>query len=102
MNLKNYIGKRVLVRANGAGVFYGTINAKDGDEVELLNCRRLWYWDGAYSCSEIALSGVTRPASCKFSVYVPQCIIERVLEIIPCTEDAIKSIEGVPVWKMSK
>lgn len=102
MNYKDYIGKKVLVRADGPGVLYGTLAAKEDREVELTHCRRLWYWDGACSCSEIALSGVTKPASCKFSVYVPQCIIENVLEVIPCTEAAIKSIEAVPEWKMSK
>ena len=36
------------------------IGCKDGDEVELKNCRRIWYWNGAASLSELALSGVKR------------------------------------------
>ena len=100
--MNKYINKKVIIRADRAGVFYGALVEKEGTEVELKDCRRLWYWDGAASISEIALSGVTRPLSCKFSVTVPSIVITGVIEIIPCTADAIKSIEGVPVWKTSK
>ena len=102
MNLTNYIGRKVIIRADRAGVFYGTLQAKEGTEVELKDCRRLWYWDGAASISEIALSGVTKPERCKFSVTVASIVITGVIEVIPCTDAAVKSIEGVPVWKMSK
>lgn len=100
--MKKYINEKVIIRADRAGVFYGALVEKDGTEVELKDCRRLWYWDGAASISEIALSGVTIPSSCKFSVTVPSIVITGVIEIIPCTENAIESIESVPVWKMSK
>lgn len=102
MNYTNYFGRKVIIRADRAGVFYGTLTAKEGTEVELKDCRRIWYWDGAASISELALSGVTKPRECKFSVTVPQLLIEGVIEIIPCEDKAIKSIEAVPVWKMSK
>jgi hypothetical protein len=100
--MENFIGKKVIIRADRAGVFYGTLAAKEGTEVELKDCRRLWYWDGAASISEIALFGVTKPQGCKFSVTVPQIIITGVIEIIPCTNEAVENIEAVPVWKMSK
>ena len=41
------LNKKVIIRADRAGVFYGTIIRKDGDEVELKDCRRIWYWNGA-------------------------------------------------------
>ena len=100
--MENFIGKKVIIRADRAGVFYGTLAAKNGTEVELKDCRRLWYWEGAASISEIALSGVMKPRECKFSVIVPQIIITGVIEIISCTNEAVKNIEAVPVWKMSK
>jgi hypothetical protein len=100
--MKKYINEKVIVRADRAGVFYGTLAEKDGTEVELKDCRRIWYWDGAASISELALSGVTKPNSCKFTVSVPQILVTGVAEIIPASEKAIKSIESVPVWKMSK
>jgi len=93
------IGKRVIIRANGAGVFYGTLNEVEGNTVELLNCRRLWYWDGAASLSQLAAEGVKAPKKCKFTVFVESIIILNVIEIIPATEEAQTSIENVAVWK---
>ena len=52
------LNRKVIIRADRAGVFYGTIIRKDKDEVELKDCRRIWYWNGAASLSELALSGV--------------------------------------------
>ena len=92
------LNKKVIIRADRAGVFYGTIIRKDGAEVELKDCRRIWHWNGAASLSELALSGVKRDGN-KFSVVVESIVILGVIEIIPCTEAAIKNIESVPVWK---
>lgn len=89
--------KKVIIRADKAGVFYGTIIRKDGDEVELKNCRRIWYWNGAASISELAKSGVKKDGN-KFTVTVESIVILGVIEIIPCTPEAIKSIESVPEW----
>lgn len=93
-------GKKVIIRGDRSGVFFGTLEAKEGREVELSNCRRLWYWDGAASISQIAIDGVTKPQNCKFTVVVPSILIEDGIEIIPCTDKAIEVIEGVDVWKM--
>lgn len=96
---KKFIGKRVIVRAYGAGVFFGTLAEKAGDEVMLTDARRLWYWDGAASISQIAMEGVKRPDNCKFTIAVNEIVIEKVIEIIPCTDEAIANIEAVKVWK---
>lgn len=100
--MANYINKQVIVRADRAGVFFGTLAEKNGSEVTLKNCRRIWYWDGAASLSELAVNGVTRPNDCKFCIPVEELTILGVIEVIPCTEKAIESINNVPVWKMSK
>ena len=92
------LNKKVIIRADRAGVFYGTIIRKDRDEVELKDCRRIWYWNGAASISELALSGVKKGGN-KFSVTVESITILGVIEIIPCTAEAIKNIESVPVWR---
>ena len=95
----NLIGKKVIIRGDRSGVFFGTLEAKEGREVELSDCRRLWYWDGAASISQIATDGVTKPQNCKFTVTVPTIVIEDVIEIIPCTDKAIEVIEDVSEWK---
>ena len=102
MNYTNFIDKKVIIRSYGAGVFYCTLKAKEGTEVELADCRRIWEWDGAASLSELAISGVAYPDGCNFSVSVPSIIITGVLEVIPTSEKASKNIEAVPVWKISK
>lgn len=100
--MTNNKGKKCIIRTNRAGVFYGTL--ADFDEAtriaELHNVRRLWYWDGAASLSQLANEGVSKPRDCKFTVYVQQMQVMEVIEIIPCTEDAIKNIESVKEWKM--
>lgn len=96
---KEFLNKKVIVRSYGAGVFFGTLAEKDGTEVKLTDCRRLWYWAGAASLSEVAVSGVKEPNRCKFSVVVPSIIVTGVLEVIPCTDAAIANIEEVAVWR---
>lgn len=63
------------------------------------NCRRLWYWEGAASLSQLALEGVKKPHDCKFTVTLPELTVLDAIELIPCTEAACKNIDGVPVWK---
>lgn len=93
------INKKVIIRADRAGVFFGTLKSKDGSEVILMDCRRIYYWDGACSISELAKTGTKKPENCKFTVTVDEICILGAIEIIPCTDEAIKSIEGVKVWK---
>ena len=101
MKSKNYIGKKVLVRCNRAGVFFGTLAEFDSisREATLSNVRRIWYWDGAASLSQLATDGTNAPRSCKFTVIVPEMSVMEVIEILPCSDKAIKSIEEVSVWQ---
>lgn len=91
--------QKFIVRSDKAGVFFGEIKERNGDEVTMTNVRRIWYWSGAASLSQLAVDGVSKPEDCKFTVYVKEMIILGVIEIIPCTEKAIKSIEGAEEWK---
>lgn len=97
--MTNLLGKKVIIRGDRSGVFFGELASKEGTEVELKNCRRLWYWEGAASISQLALDGVKRPDNCKFTVTIKTIIITDVIEIIPCTEKAIESIESVKIWR---
>lgn len=95
----NMIGKYVIIRADRAGVFAGVLAEKDGSEVVLTDCRRLWQWDGAASISQLALSGPSKPQNCKFTVTLDNICILGVIEIIPCTELAERVIKEVAVWQ---
>ena len=92
------IGKTCIVRTYSAGVFLGTVEAKDGKEVKLTNARRIWYWDGAATLSQLATEGTSKPKNCKFPAPVPEVLLTEVIEIIPASEKAINSIAAVPVW----
>ena len=91
---------KVIVRGDRSGVFFGNLKERNGQEVTLTDCRRLWYWSGAASISQIAAEGVKNPGECKFTMSVSEIIILDAIEIIPCTNGAIKNINSVKVWKL--
>ena len=87
----------VIVRTANAGVHAGYLSEKNGLEVLLKDSRRLWYWSGAASLSELAMHGVADPGNCQFPCPVDEIQLMWI-EIIPCTEKAEKSIQEVPEW----
>lgn len=89
----------VIVRTYSAGVFAGNIESRSGKEVVLSDARRLWYWAGAASLSQLAVSGTSRPKDCKFPIAVPRVELTEAIEILDVTPDAEKSIREVPEWK---
>ena len=93
------LGKYCMVRTRSAGVFAGTLTALEGQTATLTNARRIWYWDGAASLSQLANDGPSKPQNCKFPSPVAEVMLFEVIEIIPITDVAAKSIESVPVWK---
>lgn len=96
---KNYNGEYVIVRGEKSGVFAGNIVERSGREVKLENCRRLWYWEGACSISELAKKGTSQPKNCKFTLTVDEIEILDAIEVIKCTSEAEKNIKGVDIWK---
>lgn len=88
-----------IIRADRAGVFFGHIKERRGSEVDLADVRRIWYWDGACSLSQLATEGTKKPKECKFTVTVPEMTVLGVIEVIPCTDAAVKSIMAVKEWK---
>lgn len=91
--------KYYIVRGDKSGVFAGEIESRNGQEVKMRNVRRLWYWDGACSISELALRGTQQPNNCKFTVTVDEITLTDAIEIIPTTDRAEKNIKGVKIWE---
>lgn len=91
--------KYCIVRTYSAGVFAGYVESRNGQEVVIRQARRLWYWDGAASLSQLAVSGTSKPGNCKFPIAVEKAELLQVIEILDCTESAKKSIEGVTIWE---
>jgi hypothetical protein len=97
--MQNSLNKKVIVRADRAGVFYGILTAKEGNEVQLTNARKLYYWSGANTVEDLALRGVLNPNNCKFTDVVNEITVNNYLQILICTKIASSNIENVTVWK---
>lgn len=92
--------KYVICRTYSAGVFAGYLESRTGQEVVMRNARRIFYWDGAASLSQLAMSGTSKPQNCKFPESVDRVELLQAIEILDVTEKAQKSILSVGVWKM--
>lgn len=92
-----------VIRSYGAGVFCGYVKTKlveaNGINVDLVNSRRIYYWSGACSLSQLAIDGLTDIGNSKIAMVVPIQTVANVIEIIPMTEKAAKQIQGAEVWK---
>jgi hypothetical protein len=88
-----------MIRSAEAGVFYGTITDRDGDTVTMTGARRVWFWDGAATLSELATRGTSKPDKCKFPAATSgEHVIFGVCEIIEVTPEARATLDAVPVW----
>ena len=88
------IGQKVIIRTYSAGVWFGLLEQKHKNEVILLNARRLWKWwaKEGISLSSVAMKGIKKEKS-KIAEPVDSVWLEAI-EIIPCSDDAIRLIEG--------
>lgn len=91
--------KYVIVRTYSAGVFAGYLECRKGREVVMTKARRLWYWKGAASLSQMAMEGVKCPDECKFPCEVERVELLEAIEILDVTEAARISIASVKIWK---
>ena len=93
--------QKFILRSPEAGVFYGEMENEITESriVKLTNARQIWYWEGAATLMQLAKYGTTKPQKCKFTVTVDEITICNVSEVIPCTEEAMKSIDFVAEWK---
>lgn len=91
--------KYVIARSYHAGVFAGYLVSRKGQEVVLSEARRLWYWAGAASLSQLAIDGTSKPKQCKFPEAVLQVELLEVIEILDVTAKAQASIAEVAPWR---
>lgn len=94
------VGKKVIVRCDRSGVFYGILAARNEREVTLENVRCIWYWSGAASLLQLAAEGVKNRFESKITMSVRSLTVLDAIEILPCSDEAIANIESVPEWKM--
>lgn len=87
-----------IIRTYAAGVFFAQIESREGQNFVIKNARRLWYWDGASSLSQLAMEGVKKPENCKFPCAVDRIELFQVIEVLNVTEKAKESINNVKIW----
>lgn len=89
-----------IIRTYSAGCFAGYIDREreNKSEATVKNARRLWYWSGASSLSQLASEGVKKPKECKFPCEI-DIDLTNIIEVIPTTEEAKKSIDKVSIWE---
>ena len=88
--------RAVIVRTESAGVHFGYLVEKAdtlaGTQVLLVRARRIWQWVGAWTLSEVATLGLDISRS---KVAEPvACLIGGVIEILYCTDLAIRNLES--------
>ena len=93
------VGKKCMFRTYSAGVHFGELVYKDGQECLVKNARRVWYWKDACSLSQLAMEGSKSINECKIAMTVNEIVLDRVIEIIPMTDEAIKNLYGAKEWK---
>lgn len=96
---ENVLGKKCIVRGNNSGVFYATVvKIEDKTVVEMQDVRRVYYWDGANTISDLAVQGSKTSYNCKITVPVEQVVITDCVEINVCTEKAINNLDSIKIW----
>lgn len=96
------MSRYVIVRTYAMGVFAGELLPESTETLKVLkNARRIWYWEGAASLSQLAVDGTSKPESCKFPVEVPRVELTspQGFEVLDVSDKARESIASVPVWK---
>ena len=90
-----------VVRTYSAGVHIGYIKEfgiKHPQHAVLVNSRRLHYWTGAASLSQVAMDGVGDGS--RIAVVLPIIELTDVIEIIPCSAKSAEYFKGVKEWKI--
>lgn len=98
MNKRKY----VIVRTYAMGVFAGELGEESTETQKVLyNARRIWYWAGAASLSQLATKGTSKPKECKFPAEVSRVELTSPngFEVLDVTDTARESISGVPIWE---
>ena len=94
--------KMVMIRTYSAGVHFGYLAKKEstlaGMEVELINSRRVYYWSGAATLSQLSIDGTSKPDECKFPCIVPNIQLVAI-EIIEMTSKAYDVLSNIKVWE---
>lgn len=96
-------GEYVIARCRDAGVHAGYLVSTDEHHTVLRNVRRIWYWTGAASLSEIAVYGLNPSKRSDSKIGAVERIKRLrdadICELTVCCDEGRASVEGMPVWR---
>lgn len=95
-----FIGRKVMVRTYSAGVHFGELIQKSGQQAILKDSRRVHYWVKAASLSQLSQEGSGDLSECRIAMTIPEILLDRVIEVIPMSDKAIKNLYGAKEWKV--
>lgn len=84
--------RHVLIRTYSAGVHFGSLIERNGQEVALADARRIWSWQGRNTLNEIALHGVGKGS--RVSEAVPRIELTQAIEVIDCSAEAVENLQA--------
>ena len=93
--------KYCVLRTYSAGVHIGYLaefGKKHPQHAKLLRSRRLHYWEGAASLSQVALDGVD-PNKSRIAMELPEIELTDVIEVIPCSKLSADFFQKAAAWK---
>lgn len=94
---------KYIIRCRDAGVHFGSIVAEDGVWLRIADTRRIWYWAGAASLSELAVYGPhpSKVDACRFGCRLATHALRLAdtCEVIECRREGAAAIEAVKEWR---
>lgn len=93
----------VIARCKDAGVHAGYLVSTNEHHTVLRDSRRIWYWTGAASLSEIAVYGIRKDkiSGCKIGAKEIKKRLRDsdICELTVCCDAGRESLEGAPEWR---
>ena len=88
-----YIGRYVIVRTYSAGVWFGKVLKKEGNEIILGDAKRMFYWEAKKSISLSAVARYGLTDSSRICPKVKQVWLQPI-ELIDCEANVIEQIKN--------
>ena len=95
--LAHLIGKKVVVRDNGAGVFVTTLEAVRGKQWRGGESRKIHYWSKAGALEGVAQTAIDFQNS-RVTVRTPESNGQDLIQICPISDEIHKELMEAPVW----
>ena len=92
------LNKKIIARIDRAGVFHGTLDYIDTEIIRLKDARRIYYWNGALSVTDIAAKGITG-GKVTIPVNTVEFMSDKIVELNECSDESTKAIESIKPWK---